>query len=1721
VARKAECRLNERIQHRLHEDIVYTDKSECVYQHGATQNDVYNYSVDGDCIENDSESISIDPDVTDSLSKGDVHPQIDVCGIERNTVDSVFIEKRLAMQNDLHDVLESEIVRLNRQVKELMMSKQRQNEVSNPVESPQVSTHVSVPAFAGNCFNCYKPAHHSRNCTAACRVCLSLEHSSYVCPQRRSQRGGHGNQNNNNNGRAQARRDTYKKVSVPLDHKVLGSLCEVNARINGTPCLTLVDSGSQVTLVSRSYYENYLKNVLFTPLDEVLNIAGISDDVTSYDGVIELEVSFPMSVFNDVSSRQILAVVAKNTEYSDRVPVTAGTNWIGLYQGKIPHKYVNKNGKNNSHDSRRMVQALKAVSKFRGSGDLGKATAILGGPLMVKPQQTVTLPAYMRAGPNGYRCEVLVDDDNYGGRRSNPGLKVTPMLTLAECGRYHSELKVIVCNDSVHPVCVKPGQVIANVRSVLEVKSVPVAPGNEDNNNKPGLRRVLNCGGLDFDLTRSPIDDEQAVKVSELLNRNHLSFSKFENDLGRCDLVKHQIKLKEGAVPSKQTCRRVPPALYDEIQQQIKGMLQNKVIRNSVSAWSAPLVLVAKKDKTTRICVDYRKLNDQTIPDAYALPRIEEGLDLLKGAKWFTTIDLKSGFWQIAMEEADIEKTAFASPFGHFEFTATPFGLRNAGATCQRTVEKCLGDLNNRICQAYFDDVIIFSETFDEHLVRLEKVLGRLRDCDLKIKHSKCQLFMNKVKYLGHIVSFDGVETDPEKTAALKEWPVPKDVRETRKFLGFGGYYRRYIANYSDIARPLNDLLQGQPTKRNPERRILAPVFVWTGECQKAFDSIINQLCSAPILAYADYTKPFELHTDASGVGLGAALYQMNMFQGKERLMPVAFASRSLSKSEKNYPAHKLEFLALKWAVTEKFQDYCCSGKVRVLTDNNPLTYVNTTAKLDATGHRWIAALANYDLTISYRPGRNNGDADALSRRPKSRLSSPDESTHRFVDTIKISSEEVKAIGKRYETEDESTSWVEAISCSAHAVIPEYCQEASDENTKSLYKMSSVDWRREQGNDPNIARLKFWVNNKTIPTRLERMQETVSVRQALREINRLTLRDGVIYRTRRDSRDGKFTYQLVLPKRYHGDAMYGLHNGAGHLGNDRTLEALRQRFYWPRMAEDTKEHIRRCKRCSRRKDTVGLKRQAPMMSIITTQPMELVCLDFLSLEPSAGGIKDILVISDHFTKFAMAIPTRNQTAKTTAKHLYEGFILHYGIPLRLHSDQGRNFESRVIRELCVLLGIEKSRTTPYHPSGNGQCERFNKSLLNMLGTMENEKKGHWKDYVSQLVHAYNCSKHDSTNYSPYYLLFGRESRLPVDIELGVYPNDNGIQKPLTSYVDELREKLTYAHGIVKNNIVKRGGKNKKLYDLKVRDSTFEPGDWVLMKNVNLQGKIKIADRWESDAYKVIKRLGENSPVYMIQTVRGKKRTVHRNFLKPCYDVISGEDSDSDGEIVVTPKRRSKRNRVQKVDKTVHSSTESSDEGELWSFVNQSILNANVVPFLPGNVTAHSSSEPSLSNKDTVEIIVNTTGAGNSESCIGTNSVDSANQEVSDVNTVGAAILVTSNSDDIGNGNLDPDVCESNPVAAAILDNHDNTEVGSCSGGSDNVETGRVEFTPRRSERVRRPTSRYGYSAKRVTENKVNFDADSDLNWRKSCDIISTRFEDVFGSRVIDGCYQRR
>ena len=547
-------------------------------------------------------------------------------------------------------------------------------------------------------------------------------------------------------------------------------------------------------------------------------------------------------------------------------------------------------------------------------------------------------------------------------------------------------------------------------------------------------------------------------------------------------------------------------------------------------------------------------------------------------------------------------------------------------------------------------------------------------------------------------------------------------------------------------------------------------------------------------MAYADLKAPFVLHTDASGDGLDAVLYQVH--DGQKRV--IAYASRSLSKSERNYPVHKLEFLALRWAITDKFHEYLYGSEFQVFTDNNALTYVLITAKLDATGHRWVAALFNYTFSITYKPGKGHVDDDALFH-------------IKWPEAIGIDSQTVHAVCKGVQAPHGK---VETL-CQGAQTVDALCQDNASPGMTPLQRCQA------QAKDPAIHQITDHIQNKTI----KHLKIQGDLKALIRLKKQLILKQGVLYRKVTPT-DAKPRLQLIPPPSHRNKAIEGCHDQVGHLGQDMVLELLRDRFYWPGMYIDVASYLNSCPRCLRRKSQAD---QAPLLNIEVNQPLELVHLDYLKIEPSKGNVENVLIITDHFTRYAQAFPSKTQTALATAKLLWNNFILHYGFPEKIITDQGRNFESELVENLCQVGGVKKLHTSLYHPQTNGQCERFNSTLLNMLGTLTPEQKKDWKSHVSAMVHAYNCTKNAATGFSPYYLLFGREPRLPVDVEFGLQRGNPRGRLGESNYVSQLRRRLKFAHNKAKQIASKQQARHKRLYDRKCRGATLDVGDLVLVK----------------------------------------------------------------------------------------------------------------------------------------------------------------------------------------------------------------------------------------------------------------------------------------------------
>ena len=1237
------------------------------------------------------------------------------------------------------------------------------------------------------------------------------------------------------------------------DPKVFGEVNEVNLKLNNIGTTALLDTGSCVSILSKSFYDEFLADHEIKPLNTILHIECADGNALPYLGCVETNIT-EIEGIPKMTATSCIFLVTPDTNYSNKTPVLLGTNILDelMDNCKIIHgqQYLQCA---NLHTP--WFLAFKAITVRdrelrRNKNRLAIVRCAENTNIILGPNESRYIHGYTDKEIDYKVTSAIVQECEDSSLPSY--IDITPSVITYDTKK-NAEVLVNVVNLTTNSVVISPKTILCEVQPVVVDKAVFDKIEDETKSN------VLDEVHVNTELT-----EDKRKQLEEVLLKHQDIFSKSESDIGHCDRIKHRIDLTDD-VPFKQPYRRIPPSMIEEVKQHLEQLLASGVIRKSKSPWSSNVVLVRKKNGKLRMCVDYRMLNKRSVKDAYALPRTEEVFDILHGAKVFSTIDMKSGYHQVEMEEIHKERTAFTvGPLGFYEYCKMPFGLTNSPATYQRLMEECLGDYNMKICIIYLDDIIIFAKDFEEHLQRLDLVLTRLKECNLKLSAEKCFFMQKSVHFLGHVVSERGVETDPDKIEKVKNWPVPKNADELRSFVAFAGYYRRYVQDFSKVAKPLTDLLP--PTSTKKKQRKIQKEWVWTETEQDAFEKLKTILTNPPILAFPDFQQPFELHVDASGKGLGAVLY--NIQDGQKKV--IAYASRSLSKSEKNYSAYKLEFLALKWAVTEKFKDYLMGTNFTVYTDNNPLTHILTSAKLDATGQRWASALGQFNFDIIYRSGLKNTDADSMSRYPGQEV--PKEG-------IQLEDKAVKAICGSATL----SPYIEVLPCKLLNVI-----EATEAQGQPMAQVEMREIRKNQREDKTIGKWVRAVIDKNLPHKSVKLsKEDLMIKK---KFNSLKMIRGVMYREIQIN--DEMVNQLVLPECYRNSVLKGLHTDIGHPGKERTLSLIRERFYWPNMTSDIEKWVSTCDRCIRRKSSTNIRTE--LVNIETTYPLELVCMDYLTLEPAKGGISNILVITDHFTKYALAIPTRDQTAKTTAEALYNNFILHYGIPTKLHSDQGANFESQIIKELCQITGTIKSRTTVYHPMGNGITERYNRTLLGMLGTLEEAQKKDWKKYVPSLVYAYNCTKHETTKVSPFELMFGRKPKLPIDSAFESPVESSYSSNDTKKYLEDLRDRIETTRNIVKKHTEKAQMKQKEQFDKRAKASKIMVGDKVLVKILAFDGKHKIADRFEEDIYTIIEQPIKDIPVFKLKSEKGKELTLHRNKLLPLgekEDIVKNIEND--------------------------------------------------------------------------------------------------------------------------------------------------------------------------------------------------------------------------------------
>eukprot|EP00794_Sanderia_malayensis_P021278 gene21278-biopygen16313 len=653
-----------------------------------------------------------------------------------------------------------------------------------------------------------------------------------------------------------------------------------------------------------------------------------------------------------------------------------------------------------------------------------------------------------------------------------------------------------------------------------------------------------------------------------------------------------------------------------------------------------------------------------------------------------------------------------------------------------------------------------------------------------------------------------GIHTDPKKIEAIRNLPPPANLEHLRFFLGLAGYYRKFIPGFATVSSPLTEL-----TKKGVK-------FLWEDHHQLAFEVLKTRLCSAPVLAYPNFDLPFLLQTDASDVGLGAVLAQLDA-DGQERV--IAYASYTLSQRERNYTAMEKEALAVVFAA-KHFRFYLLGHKFSVITDNSALRWLHSVEPKGRIA-RWIMDLQEFQFEVKHRPGRSNQNADAISRLNHSTQQIQNPSLH-----------------------------------------------PTDAITGSISLLPATDLLTAQRNDPSI-RIVVELKEQGLPKPPPFVwQDHSDLRTYWDCWDQLFVNNGLLVRSLH--RHTHFPSQaVVVPNSLVLNVLKGLHSSpaGGHMGITRTIQRARERFFWPKMRTSIITFIQKCVDCSQNKCTP--KRKAPLQPIQISEPFVFWALDYMGpIQETANGNKHILVVMDHFTKWCEAFATKDQKSSTVAKLLVSKLFSRFGPPTVIHSDQGRNFDSNLMHEVYNIMGLKKTRTTAYHPQCDGLVERQNRTLQDIICNFVSEHSLDWDEWIDQAVFAYNTGVHESTGISPYEMVFGRPARMPIEVELGVPLRNPSSQ---SDYSQSLRKAIQIANQAARKSLVAARNRQSTEYNKSHLDwKPLQPGQAVWLARPK---KWKFGKKWIGP-YTICSNNGVN---YVLRSNIGKTFVAHHNQIRPC------------------------------------------------------------------------------------------------------------------------------------------------------------------------------------------------------------------------------------------------
>lgn len=932
--------------------------------------------------------------------------------------------------------------------------------------------------------------------------------------------------------------------------------------------------------------------------------------------------------------------------------------------------------------------------------------------------------------------------------------------------------------NTIHYLRIEPGQSSISEETIsLSVQLVSPLEPDEIFTAKPEEDSSLDVPTLDL-----PDDPEKAIETVETEHAltaeerrklqkalKHFSCTSSGN-LGRTTLIEHEIELVSEGKMRDLPMYRYSPKIWEKIEEELERWKSLKVIEECNSEFASPLVPVKKANGKIRVCLDSRRINSVTRKDAYPMRNMAEIFHRLQKAKYFSIVDLKDAYFQIPLKESSRNFTAFRTPKGLFRFKVVPFGLKNAPFTMNRLMNLAIGFDLEPFVFVYLDDIIIATETLDEHFRLLKEVALRLKKAGLTISVEKSRFCRKQVKYLGYLLTEKGLSIDSAKLEPILNYPRPKTIRDVRRLMGLMGFYQKFIPRYSHLTAPITDLL-----KKSKK-------FKWSEDAEKALEGLKSVLTSAPVLANPDYSRPFIIETDASQLAVGAALLQE--FDDGKRI--IGYYSKKLSSTQRKYAATEKECLAVLMAV-ENFRHYIEGTTFTVITDCKSITWLFSITAASANSRllRWALKLQSYDFVLRYRKGKDNILADCLSR----------------IEALKI-------IDKDYSQ-----------------IVDDILKSPHD------YKNFKV------------------AGNK--------------IYKYVEEPGKL--------------KDKRFDWKYFPPKAERLSLIESVHNTA-HLGYEKTLSALKEKYFWPKMSKEVKEYCKSCLACKTSKGinvnptpTMGSQKK------YCDYPWQFLTLDYVGPFPTSGKGRCtcLLVVTDVFSKFIMVQPFRQATASSLVLFLEQTVFLLFGVPEIILTDNGSQFTSKEFASLLRQYGVKHWLTPSYHPQVNN-TERVNKVVTTAIRATLRGNHKHWTDNLQQIACAIRNSVHDSTKYSPYFVTFGR-NMISNGAEYERMRNSNGIANSALN--DNERKEL---YKTIRKNLAEAYEKQAKYYNLRSnkRAPTYQVGEKVLKKNTVLSNKSKdfcakldakyvvaYVNRVLGDSYELIDEKGNSLGIF------------HASFLK--------------------------------------------------------------------------------------------------------------------------------------------------------------------------------------------------------------------------------------------------